>query len=60
MTNLNPWKTILTGMALILIGCFLFVSHASPTLTRLLMGLGVLAEVSGLVVFLLNELRRLW
>lgn len=60
MNNLNPWKTILTGMALVLIGVFLLVSHAAPALAHLLLGLGVLAEVGSLLVFLLNELRRLW
>ena len=58
MTNLNPWKTILTGMALVLIGCCLFISHASPALARLLMGAGVLTQVFSLLVFLLNEFRR--
>ncbi len=60
MNTLNPWKTILTGMVFVLIGVFLLVSSAAPALARLLIGSGVLAEVSGLVVFLLNELRRLW
>ena len=60
MANLNPWKTILTEMALVLIGCLLFISHASPALARLLLGAGVLTQVFSLLVFLFNKLRRFW
>lgn len=50
------WFTI--GVIMILIGCFLFISHTNLVLSRILMGAGVLFEVIGVLKWVRLQIQK--